>query len=325
MEALPNFQFHHPETVADAVRGLHEDGAARLVAGGTDLIVNIRRGLEEPTTLIDISNIQELRRRTAADGGYDIGASVTLDEVATDPIVQQDYPAVAQAAASVAGPTHRNYGTVGGNLCLDTRCIYYNQSGWWRRSNNFCLKYQGDVCHVAPKSSRCFATFSGDLAAALLIHDAEVDIAGPAGSRRMPLGELYTGDGIAYLSLQPGEVLVGVHLPADRAGIPSAYGKSRIRGSIDFPLAGIAVSLVQKGGIVTELRAALTALDVRPYLVEDTEAFHDAPVDGDAIRRFGELARQAARPMRTTTVPPWYRRRVVAGIARRLLRQLADV
>ena len=146
------------------------------------------------------------------------------------------YRALAQAAAAIAGPGHRVMATVGGNLCLDTRCIYYNQSEWWRSANAYCLKNRGDICHVAPQGQRCHAAFSGDLAPALLVYGAEVDIAGPQGQRRIALSDLYVEDGKAHLALAKGELVVAVHLPAPPP--PSAYEKVRVRGAIDFPLGG---------------------------------------------------------------------------------------
>ena len=199
-----------------AARAAHRD--SQLLGGGTDLMVNIRRGIVAPPVLIDINGVAELRAIKADAHELEIGAAVTLTEVAAHPDVAKHYPVVAQAAAHIAGPTHRNMGTVGGNLALDTRCIFYNQSEWWRDANHHCLKTTGDICHVAPKSRGvCFATFSGDLAPALLTLDAEIDIAGPAGRRTMPLADLYIGyarqdepvtetrgDGKYFLSLRAG-------------------------------------------------------------------------------------------------------------------------
>ena len=194
---------------------------AGCIGGGTDLMVNIRRGIVAPPVLIDINGVAELRGIKADAHGLEIGAAVTLDRSSPRiPMCAKHYPVVAQAAAHIAGPTHRNMGTVGGNLALDTRCIFYNQSEWWRDANHHCLKTTGDICHVAPKSRGvCFATFSGDLAPALLTLDAEIEIAGPAGRRTMPLADLYIGyarqdepvtetrgDGKYFLSLRAGRI-----------------------------------------------------------------------------------------------------------------------
>src|ERR1700694_5781456 len=194
MDALAEFELVRPTTLDDVIkaRASHPDG--RLLGGGTDLVVNIRRGIVAPDVLIDVNHVAELRTLRADAHALEIGGSVTLTELSVHPDVIAHYPVVAQAAACIAGPTHRNMGTVGGNLCLDTRCLFYNQSEWWRSANNHCLKTTGEICHVAPKSRGvCFATYSGDLSPARLTLAAEVEVAGPAGRRTMPLTSLHIG------------------------------------------------------------------------------------------------------------------------------------
>ena len=322
MELMPAFALARPDTVEEAVR-LRAGGGAKYLAGGTDMVVNIRRGIESPSSLVDLTGIGELRAIAAGPEGIDIGAAVKLAELAAHEIVRRDYRAVAEAAGEVAGPTHRNYGTVGGNLCLDTRCLYYNQSEWWRRSNDYCLKHQGGICHVAPGGKRCFAAFSGDLAPAALVHGAEVTLAGAGGRRRVALDALYRNDGMDHLALQDGELLVALHLPKATAGLRSGYRKARIRGSIDFPLAGIAASLAMEGGVVTALEVALTAVNPYPHRLRGTEKYLGGRLDGDALDGLRDAVRSQAKPMRTTTMQPWYRRRVVGALARRLLAELA--
>lgn len=322
MEFMPNFRLHRPETVADAVKLRAEEDNARYLAGGTDMVVNIRRGIEDPAALIDITSVGELKEIQEDADGLHIGAGVTLKALGADPLVDRDYPAVAEAARSVAGPTHQQYGTLGGNLCLDTRCLFYNQSEWWRSSNDYCLKYRGDICHVAPGGKRCFAAFSGDVAPAALVHDAEVEVAGPSGSRRMKLADLYRNDGMDHLTLEPGELLTRLHLPKAAAGGRSAYTKSRVRGSIDFPLAGVAVRARMDGSAVADLKIALTAVNPYPQIVKGTDAYHGKALDDEALDSIREMVRTQAKPMRTTTVMPWYRRRVIGALARRLVGQL---
>jgi 4-hydroxybenzoyl-CoA reductase subunit beta len=277
MEALVEFQLLRPATLAEVIDARARHPQSRPLGGGTDLIVNLRRGIVAPPVLIDMNGVAELRTIKADREGLEIGASVTLAELATHPGVIEHYPVVAQAAGSIAGPTHRNMGTVGGNLCLDTRCIFYNQSEWWRRANNHCLKTTGDMCHVAPKSRGvCFATFSGDLAPALLTLGAEVDLAGPSGRRTLPLNRLYIGharhdgsaegDGKNYLSLQPGEIVTAVRVKCV-AGLRSAYDKIRIRRSIEYPVAGVAVALRREGDTLADLRVAVTGTNPRPELL----------------------------------------------------------
>jgi 4-hydroxybenzoyl-CoA reductase subunit beta len=323
MEFMPDFALHRPTTSEDAVKLRTETDGARYVAGGTDMLVNVRRGIEQPTALVDLSDIAELKDITEDDEGLHIGAGVTLDVVARDPRVGQDFSAVADAAAAVAGPTHQNYGTVGGNLCLDTRCLFYNQSEWWRKSNDYCLKERGDVCHVAPGGKRCFATFSGDVAPAALVHKAEVDLVGPEGRRRVTLAEIYRNDGMDHLAIAPGELLTRLHLPKAEAGVPSVYEKARIRGSIDFPLAGAAVWLRMDAGKVGDLRIALTAVNPYPHNISGLDKFTGVALDGAALDEIAEMVQSQAKPMRTTTVKPWYRRRVIGAIARRLVVRLA--
>ncbi len=321
MDVLPDFKLHRPTTIAEAVaaRGLGDD--ARYIAGGTDLLANVRRGLTPASALIDLSAIEELRRSERDDAGLHIGAGVSLAEIAEDPAIITDYPALAQAALSVAAPAHREAGTIGGNLCLDTRCYFYNQSDWWRQSNDFCLKYRGETCHVVPTSKRCYAAYSGDTAAALLALGAEVDVAGPDGNRRMGLGDLFNDDGIDYLTLKAGELVSAVHLPP--AGGRSGYEKLRIRRAIDFPLAGVAAWLEMDGAKLAALRIALTGTNARPLVVEGTDVALGQKLDDDSIAALGKLVQKQISPVHTTTTQPQYRRRAVTALSGRLLRRLA--
>jgi 4-hydroxybenzoyl-CoA reductase subunit beta len=328
MENMPEFTLHRPETAAEAVRLKTSDATSRYLAGGTDMIVNVRRGIEAPETMIDLTAIvaiTEISEISGGDGALRIGAGVKLTDLAAHAGLRRDYAAIAQAAASVAGPTHRQYGTIGGNLCLDTRCLFYNQSQWWRESNNFCLKHKGDVCHVAPGGKRCFAAFSGDVAPAMLVHGAEVDLEGPNGARTIPLVDLYRDDGMDHLALEADELLVSIRLPKPAAGSVSGYEKSRIRGSIDFPLAGCAVRVTMDGGKVADIAIALTAVNPYPHIVTGLVDFVGKPLDEDALDKIREMVRSQAKPMLTTTVRPWYRRRVVGALARRLTAKLAVV
>ncbi len=335
MDALPDFRVLNPTTIDEAIaaRSAHPD--ARPLGGGTDLVVNIRRGIVAPKVLIDMTGVAELHAIKADTTALEIGASVRLSEIAAHPGVLKHYPVVAQAAAHIAGPTHRNMGTVGGNLCLDTRCIFYNQSEWWRDANNHCLKTTGTVCHVAPKSRGvCFATYSGDLAPALLTLGAEVDIAGPSGRRTIPLEKLYIGfarqdvpvtetqgDGKYYLSLRPGEIVTAVRAK-NTAGLRSAYDKIRIRRSIEYPVAGVAVALRREGDRLADLRVAFTGTNPRPVLLAGTRELTGGPLDDRVLKGLDALVRDQIMPMKTTFTPGHYRRRVAGVLARRLLTRL---
>jgi 4-hydroxybenzoyl-CoA reductase subunit beta len=335
MEALPEFQLVRPTTLDELIAARAAHPQARLLGGGTDLLVNIRRGIEAPPVLIEMTNVRELRAIAVDEQTLQIGASITLREVASHSDIAKYYPVVAQAAGCIAGPTQRNMGTVGGNICLDTRCIYYNQSEWWRAANQHCLKTTGTVCHVAPKSRGvCFATFSGDLAPALLTLDAVVELIGPAGRRTVPLNSLYIGyarqkqpisethgDGKSYLALRPGEFVAAVRA-TNTKGLRSAYDKIRIRRSIEYPVAGVAVALVREGDVLTQLRVAFTGTNPRPVLLTGADKLCGAGLDEGVFRALDDLVRDQIMAMKTTFTPGHYRRRVCGVLARRLLTRL---
>jgi 4-hydroxybenzoyl-CoA reductase subunit beta len=221
---------------------------------------------------------------------------------------------------SIAGPTHREAATIGGNLCLDTRCLYYNQSHWWRKSNQFCLKYKGEVCHVAPTKKLCRAAYSGDLAPALMVHRAEVEIAGPSGARHIALDALYREDGADHLMLDHDEIIVGIYLPSTQAR--SGYRKVRVRGSIDFPLAGVAIACENTGSASHRFNVAVTGTNSCPVLV-DIEGTLGAADDAEAF--FQALAKKVQKrvtPLRTTTIAANYRRLSIAAKAEDLAREL---
>jgi 4-hydroxybenzoyl-CoA reductase subunit beta len=337
MDALPQFELLRPKTLEALLAARAAHPQASLLGGGTDLLVNIRRGIVAPPVLIEINDVAELREIAADDRELVIGAAATLTELAEHRAVMRHYPAVAQAAAHIAGPTQRNMGTVGGNLCLDTRCIFYNQSEWWREANRHCLKTTGTVCHVAPKSRGvCFATFSGDLAPALLNLDAEVDIAGPGGGRTIPLSSLYIGyarqdepvtetrgDGKFYLALRPGEIVTTVRAK-NTAGLRSAYDKIRIRRSIEYPVTGVAVALRREGDTLADLRVAFTGTNSRPVRLAGTERLCGGALDARVFDRLDALVRDQIMAMKTTFTPGHYRRRVAGVLARRLVQRLYE-
>jgi 4-hydroxybenzoyl-CoA reductase subunit beta len=337
MDALPDFEVVRPKTLDALIAARAAHPQSSLLGGGTDLIVNIRRGIVAPKILIETNGVTELRGIAVSANELAIGAAVTLTELAAHPEVVRYYPVVAQAAAHIAGPTQRNMGTVGGNLCLDTRCIFYNQSEWWRDANRHCLKTIGTMCHVAPKSRGvCFATFSGDLAPALLILDAEIDIAGPAGRRAIPLAALYIGyarqdepvteirgDGKYYLALRAGEIVTGVRAK-NTPGLRSAYDKIRIRRSIEYPVTGVAVALQREGDTLADLRVAFTGTNPRPVRLAGTERLCGGPLDARVIAGLDALVRDQIMAMKTTFTPGHYRRRVAGVLARRLVQRLFD-
>lgn len=323
MERVAPFTLRRPATLADASALLATEPGARAIAGGTDLVPNLRDGLEAPSTLVDLSAIRALSSIEFGEACATIGAGVTLATLVRDSRIARAFPVVAEAAAAVAGPTHRSTGTLGGNLCLDTRCMFYNQSEWWRSSNGYCLKRGGTVCHVAPEGTRCFAAFSGDLAPALLVLDSDVMIADAHRTRRLPLSDLYRDDGASCLTLGPAELLASVEIPVQPTGSRSGYRKIRVRGAVDFPLAGVAMRLVLDDDRIASLRVALTGTNSRPLLAGELDAFAGRRIDEALVAEVGRCVQRQARPMRTTTTGSHYRRQVVGVMVRRLLRDLA--
>jgi 4-hydroxybenzoyl-CoA reductase subunit beta len=318
METLAEFTLRRPASAAEAATLLAAPGA-RAIAGGTDLVVNLRRGLEKPAILVDLAGVPGLDALSWSDAGCEIGACVTLARLAADARVRKELPVLAQAAQAVAAPTHRSAATLGGNLCLDTRCVYYNQSEGWRRSNGYCLKRGGDTCHVAPRGTRCHAAFSGDVAPALLALDAKLELS----SKIIDLKDLYRDDGAAHLALQAGEFVVRVLVPRPALGVRAAYRKVRLRGSIDFPLAGVAVALACASGRLEELRIALTGTNPRPLLLSGTEELLGKQVDEALLARISKLVQKQTSPVRTTLAQANYRRQVAAVTAQRLVKELA--
>jgi 4-hydroxybenzoyl-CoA reductase subunit beta len=320
--SMPNFAIARPRDIESAITAREQESSSLFLAGGTDLLVNLRLGLGRPKLLIDLSTIDALREKSLGTSGMRIGACTSLMELTAMPAIRQRYRALAEAAEAVASPTTRSIATLGGNLCLQTRCVYYNQSEWWRRSNNYCLKHEGDVCHVAPQGQRCHAAFSGDIAPALMVLDAEAEIAGRnIQRRRVKLADFYREDGRAHLTLEANEILVCVRLPSDPP--PSSYAKARVRGAIDFPLAGVAVALAVDEKRLLQLRVGITGTNSRPFLLQGVDALFGHALDADALHYLETLVQKQVQPMRTTTISAHYRRLAAAALVRRLTTALA--
>ncbi len=325
--SLPQFKLLRPRSVQEAIGHLTRyAGRLQIVAGGTDLLPSMRQKLFEPEFLLDVRGIEDLRKiKVTAGVGVEIGALVTLSTIEDSDYIHRYYPVLHQAVKTVASPILRNMGTIGGNICLDTRCLWYNQSLTWRKSCGFCIKKDGDLCHVAPGGKKCWAAFSGDTPPALLCLNAEVEIAGPKGFRRMPLAELYTGLGDMRMRLENDELLTNVFLPESTAGYKGAYLKLRVRGSIDYPLAGIAVALKKTNGTIEDARVAITAVNPAPMLVpEAARALIGNAVDEHVAAVSGELAARIAKPLTTSALTPEYRREMVRVFAKRAVLAAAE-
>lgn len=296
MLRLPKFELRQPESIDTAVGVLHECGSrAMVLAGGTDLLPNMKHELFTPDVVVSLGRIGELRgvARTP-DGTLVVGAMTTLAELAQNELVGRQAPCLAQAASLVAGPQLRRAGTLGGNVLLDTRCQYYNQSHFWRSALGFCLKKDGTVCHVVAGGSRCVAAASADTAPALMTLGAVLEIAGPGGRRDVPIDDFWVADGIVNRRLSQGEILVAVRIPPAPPGHRGAYGKLRERGSIDFPLLGVAARLdLDASGTVDRADVVLTALAARPKRVSGILPVLRGTRPGHA--GFDDAVREAAR------------------------------
>ena len=314
-----------PRTVEEAVRVLAGHGPdAMVLAGGTDVVPNLQMRLFAPRVLLDIKGIDALRGVTRqADGSVRIGALTTLTGLVAAAPLQLRYPVLLSAVRTIAGPLQRNMGTIGGNLCLETRCRWYNQSHFWRTSLGGCLKKDGTICHVAPGGDRCWAAWSGDTAPAFLTLEAEIEIAGPKGTRQVPLVSFYRNDGMNRIALAPGELLTAVVLPARTAGWRGVYHKVRVRHSIDYPLAGVAVAMdVDAQGVCREARVAIGAVNPAPLLVrEASEWLAGQKFSPELIERVAHAAIRTGKPLTTSASTPVYRRDMLRLFTRRGLEE----
>lgn len=318
--SLPQFKLLRPRSLDEALGHLAKlCSNIRILAGGTDLIPSMRQRLFEPEFVLDLRGIADLKGiKPHVDGGADIGALTTIRAVERSDFLRRTYPVLTEAAAAVASPVLRNMGTLGGNICLDTRCLWYNQSLTWRKGCGFCIKKDGDLCHVAPGGTKCWAAFSGDTPPALLCLKAEIEIASPSGSRRIPLADFYTGIGDSYRKLQANEILTRVFLPASSAGYRGVYRKLRVRGSIDYPLAGVAVVMKRANGHIADARVGITAVNPSPLIVKEaTEVLAGKVMDEQLASAVGDLAARTAKPLTTSALTPEYRREMIRVFTKR--------
>ncbi len=313
---LPMFSYEQPADLAGVLRALSHRPGARLVAGGTDLLVNMKHRVELPETLVSLGRVGELRGVRREGDRLVIGATTTLKELGHHGELAGKFPALVQAAFSVGSPRHQAMGTLGGNLCQNTRCRFFNQSWQWRQARSLCFKAGGEECHVAKRKSACFATYSGDVAPALLVLDAAVRTAGPGGTREFPLARLYSGDGRAPLALGPGEFVEAVVLPEASAGGASRYEKFSRRGAIEFPIVGAAVW--RGDGVV---RAAFTGVDRAPVRAAELEAsLRGVPMTPESLQRAAALAPRAARIAPTSTHSVAFKRALMATLFLKAMR-----
>jgi len=326
MLRLPPFQYLAPTTLAEAANLLAEHGpSASLVAGGTDLFPNMKRRQQEPRIVIGLRSVAELRGIAQTDGVLRIGATASLHQLATHATVRQQYPALSDAAHLVSTPHLRRMGTIGGNLCLDTRCTYYDQTYHWRKSIDFCMKKDGAICWVAPNSPRCWAVSSSDTAPVAVALDAQLHLVSAGGDRRVTARDFFNDDGIAYLTKRPDEILAAIELP-DMSGWRMTYQKLRRRGSFDFPILGVSAAVRMTDGQVQDVRLVLGAVGSSPV---DQSALA-APLKGtrptsEAIEAVASAAYKGARPLDNTDLNYAWRKRMARVYVQRALADVCGI
>jgi 4-hydroxybenzoyl-CoA reductase subunit beta len=330
MLRLPSFTYRQPGTLAEALRMKADAGPDGMyVGGGTDLYPNMKRRHQEPKVVVSLMGIRELAGWGMRDAGCVVGPCMTLTDLCAHPTIRQHYDTVAHAAELVSTPLLRNMGTLGGNLCLDTRCNYYNQTYEWRKAIDFCMKKDGKICWVAPSSPRCWAVSSSDVAPVMVALGAEYRLVGPQGERIVPAARFYHNDGINYLTKQPDEILAEIRLPAPD-GWDAVYHKLRRRGSFDFPVLGVAAWVKWepgrgkgKGGRVVDARVVLGGVASQPQEVPEAgAAIRDSDLGDDAIAAAAEAAYRPAKPLDNTDFDLSWRKQMTRVYVQAALQEL---
>jgi 4-hydroxybenzoyl-CoA reductase subunit beta len=335
MMRLPKFEYRAARTVEEALEWIGEHApaidkdpaaVAMLMAGGTDVLPNMKHKIFTPRVVVGLRTVKALRGIAVdPEGGLRIGAGVRLSEVAASPLVRDRFPALAEAAESISTPQLREMGTVGGNLCLDTRCNYYNQSEFWRQAREYCLKKGSEICRVAPNGQGCYAVSSCDTAPALIAIGASARVAGRDGTRLVPVADLYEDDGIHPVRLRAGEVLTEILVPAQAGDWRSAYGKYRVRGSFDFPIASVAVAARFEDETCAEARLVLQGVAMAPQPVPEAEdLLAGARWTPAVIEAAAEATYRAAHPMDNTSGTIALRRRMIRAHTRQALQALVE-
>jgi len=347
MMRLPLFQFRAPRTLEEAAHILAGEGPAAMpIAGGTDLLPNMKRRQQVPKTLMSLRHIEPLTHMYFQKQFSRLGACVTLAEIASS--FRNGFTALAQAASQVATPQIRNMATLGGNLCLDTRCNYYDQNYEWRKAIDFCLKKDGTVCWVAPGSPKCMAVSSTDTAPALIALGARVRLVSSAEIREVPLADLYNNDGLDYIKRRPDEILAEILL-GNPHGWRSTYWKLRRRGSFDFPVLSVAAAVRfsasgaasgrpsdslsspisgsthgSESAIVEDARIVIGSAASRPLVATEAAKFLiGRPLTAETIAEVATQAAKIAKPLDNTDFDLSWRKKVTAEFVSYALRELA--
>ena len=316
---LPKFTHRQPADLGGVVSALTEAPAAKLLAGGTDLLVNMKHRVELPETLVSLKKVPVLRGITREGEAMVIGATTTLKEIRQNAELERKFPALVEAARAVGSYRHQAMGTLGGNLCQNTRCRFFNQTWQWRQARTTCFKAGGEDCHVIGRKNACFSTYSGDVAPALLVLDAALRITGPKGPREAPLANLYSGEGRTPLALGQGEFITAIAIPGAAASGKSRYEKFSLRGSIDFPIVGAAVWRGEGS-----IRVAYTGVDRAPVRAAELEAeLTGQELTEAAVKRGAALATKAAKLAPTSVHPVSFKRELMSALFEKALRAIS--
>ncbi len=315
MLRMPEFSFVPARSYAEALALWQASEAPMYLAGGTDLVPNLKHRIISPKTVIGIGDIPG--GVTLAADGVHIGAGTRLDVLAADPLVATHLPPLATAAASIAGPQIRAMGTIGGNVLLDTRCLYYNQTEFWRNALGYCLKAEGTWCHVVNGPKTCVATQSSDTVPVLLSLDARLHLLGPSGARVLGLRDLFRFNGMDHLAIEKGELLTEIVVPLPGAGFRGSYQKLRTRDSIDFPQLGVAIAGTWTGNVPHTLDIVIGAINPQPKPLRGLDVFLGKPLDAAAIDAIADLVFKQTRPQASTHGDVTWRRQMAAVFVRR--------
>jgi 4-hydroxybenzoyl-CoA reductase subunit beta len=327
MLRLPEFGYIRPRSLKEATKVLADLGAeAMVVAGGTDVYPKMKRGQFTPRHLVSLRGLKELKGIRRSKEGLWIGAGETLTAVSNHRLIKKHLPALAEASESVSTPQLRNMGTIGGNVLVDTRCNYYDQTFFWRQAAGFCMKKDGDICLVAPGSDKCLAISSSDTAPVLISLGAQAVLVGKQGERRVKLEELYRDDGIDYVGKAAEEVLKGLMIPLEALSWRNVYLKLRRRGSFDFPILGVAAVMdLDDGGECLRAKVVLTAVGCAPKVVAEASQLERKKVTRESIEAVAESAAKGAHPLDNADLDYWYRKRMAKVFTQRALARLAGL
>lgn len=310
---LPEFEYYEPDNIDDAVKQLNKNNKGTVIAGGTDLLVALKQRLQVPEYLLSLEKIPSIKKMEKANGSVTIGSMCLLNDIASSQLIADTLPALKSSAWEVGSPLLRTLATIGGNICLNTRCRFYNQSQFWRSSREPCYKAGGSVCHVTGKKETCYAAFCADIPPVLVAYGASIKLVGPNSSRSLPLEEFYTGDSHAPNDILAGsgEILTEIEIPLQN-NTKSCYRKFRLRDSIDFPLVGVAVRLhTDERNRCLEAQIVLSGVSSAPVVAaEGAESLLGNELSSELIFQAAERASFAAHPLKTDLISPRYKREV---------------